>query len=259
MKWLALYFYLGLTFAFAQSRVTLKLIEVSELDVTNLIGIDKFGTLYYFNTDTFYALGSKGNLEYTNLQLSNITTVDTFNPLKLCVFYDDFNTVILLDNRLTEIKKIDFNTLSPFRDVSFVTVANANELWLYNVNSQQLELFDYATNQTKIKTLPLEGEVLDLTSNYNYCWVLTSDFIYTYSYVGTLLSKEKNNGFDAIKTDGNTIYLKKENTILYKLGNSKSYTSFNSFELLIKQFFVTDETLYIYDGKNLYNYQLINN
>jgi hypothetical protein len=214
--------------------------------------------LYYFNNDTLFANGAFGNLEYSNLQLGNISSVNAFNPLRICLFYDDFNSVIILDNRLAEIKKIDFNVLKPFRDISHISVAYDNDLWLYNINTQQLELFNYKTNKTKLKTLPLEGNVLSMTSNYNYCWLLTSEFIYKYSYFGTLLYKERNNGYEAIKTDGNTIYLLKNNTLFYRLNSQDDYIEIDIPELLIKQFFVTNETLYIYDGKNLNQYQLKN-
>ena len=43
------------------------------------------------------------------MQLGEISSIDAFNALKTTVFYRDFNTVIILDNRLSEIMKIDFN------------------------------------------------------------------------------------------------------------------------------------------------------
>ena len=253
------YLFLLLSFAvFGQNQINTVLVKSTPTDNNSLVSIDEFGTQYFFNANTFLARGTFGNLEYSNIQLGNITTANAFNPLKINLFYDDFNTIILLDNRLAEIQKIDFNLITPFRDISHVSSANDNDIWIFNVNTQQLELFNYKTNKTKYKTLPIEGQVLNITSNYNYCWLLTSNYIYTYSYFGTLISKIKNDGFEAIKTNGQNMYLLKNNKLFFKAKSEDNIVNVKIPELLISQFFVTNETLYIYDGKNVNQYQLIN-
>ena len=65
-------------------------------------------------------------LKYSNLQLGPITSANSFNPLKINVFYKAFNTVIILDNRLAEIYKIDFNQTKPYKNIS--TFINYNYL-----------------------------------------------------------------------------------------------------------------------------------
>ena len=39
--------------------------------------------------------------------------------------------------------------------------------------------------------MPISSQVLDITSNYNSCWLLTRAFIYQYNYTGSLVSKTK--------------------------------------------------------------------
>ncbi|TJY36950.1 hypothetical protein [Pontimicrobium aquaticum] len=243
---------------FGQQNISTKLISKQTLDDSTLISIDKFNTHYNLNNTTLFLKGSKGRFEYTNLQLGDITSANTFNPLKINLFYKSFNTVIILDNRLSDIKKIDFNLLSPLRIVSKVSSANDNSIWIFNSNTQQLELFNFITNKTKHITLPTEGNILDLKSNYNFCWLLTDAFIYTYNYFGSLVSKLPNNGFEELAESNGNIILKRGNNLFYLNRDSKKTLPISLPNLLINRFFVTDETLYIYNGEMLHQYQLIN-
>ena len=258
MKIINYFLFLTVFISFSQNTIDTKLISSTPFSADQIVDINSYGTTYYITEYTFYQKETAKTLEYSNVQLGSISRANAFNPLKINVFYKDFNTVILLDNRLAEIKKIDFNLISPFREISHVTSAFDNDLWIFNTNSQQLELFNYLTLKTKAETLPLKGEILDITSNYNYCWVVTSENIYTFNYLGSLISKTKNEGFKAIKTSGKKMLLLKDNKLFIKVMSEDTLTEIKIPELLISQFFVTNETLYIYDGKNLNQYQLIN-
>src|SRR5690606_38794399 len=122
------------------------------------------------------------DIGYNNFQLGDITSVNTFNPLKINVFYRDFNTVVVLNNSLTEIFKIDFNTIQPYKNVTHISSGFDNTLWIFNQDTQNLELYDYKTNTARAKTLPIKGSVLDLKSNHDTCWLLTKNHLYVYNY-----------------------------------------------------------------------------
>ena len=221
-----------------------------------LIAIDNFNTTYHIIGEAFYKTNAEGSINYSNVQLGRISSASVFNPLKINIFYHDFNTAVILDNRLAEITKIDFNNKAPFRVVTQISTGNDNTIWLYNQNTQQLELFDYITQKTRITTLPIKGEVIDMNSNYNYCWVLTKEHIYTYNYFGSLTEKIPNPGFSKLEEDNDNIYLQRENSLFFKHQNVTEIQPIKLPELLINQFLVTDETLYIYDGEILHRFQL---
>lgn len=255
---LYLFFFLSISIS-AQDVIEASLIEKTELDADAFVSTNNFNNTFYILDNVLFKHSeeNKGiDIGYNNFQLGNITSVNTFNPLKINVFYKDFNTVIVLDNRLTEMFKIDFNALSDYKNVSHVTTGSDNTLWLFNENTQQLELFDYKTNTTRAQTLPIKSTVLDLKSNYNYCWVLTQKHLYLFDYFGNLLKKTKNNGYGFIAIDNENIILKKENTLSYLKKDTETIIPISLPNLLINQFFVTTETLYIYNKKNLYKYQL---
>ena len=176
-------------YGLSQESVTAELKETSNIKVEQIFGVDTFGTLYYSDQSaSFYKKTADTIISYANFQLGKITSANTFNPLKINLFYQDFNTVIILDNRLAEITKIDFNTITDYKNVSLVSTGYDNTIWVFNQDLQRLELYDYLNNKTRIKTVPIQSEVIALKSDYNYCYLLTETFIYVYNYSGSFSS-----------------------------------------------------------------------
>lgn len=252
-----LFFFISI-FVFSQENIELKHVSTEKIEADQMIGIDNFGVQYYIANSVFYKKDGDKLINYSNVQLGEISTAKIFNPLKISLFYRDFNTVVVLDNRLAEITKIDFNTLDPLRQVTHISFFNDNTIWIYNQDTQQLEVFDYIALKSKEESLPITGSVIDLASNYNNCWLLTDAQLYTFSYFGSVISKQHNTGFTQLEENNDNLFLLKKNTLYFKSKKGQEIKQLNLPELLIKQFFVTNESLYIYDGENLYQYQLIN-
>ena len=77
--------------------------------------------------------------------------------------------------------------------------------------------------------------------------------------MGSLISKLSHEGFTDLKLWNGILFLLKENMIYYKQKNSDTFLILNLPKVLVKQFFVTNQTLYIYDEEFLHHYQLLNN
>ena len=241
------------------AQTQLELINTGSLPLRaeRFIGVDNFNALYYSLENRIVKTKTDGSsINYSNVQLGELGSVDIFNPLKINVFYDQFNTVIILDNRLAEIYKIDFNIAQPYRYVSLVSSGYDNAIWIFNADLQQLELYDYKTNKTRISCMPVNSEVLDLKSDYNHCWLLTSDFLYQYNYFGSLVSKTKNEGFESLAISDENLILKKADELYFKSKDSDGIIPVKMPRLLIKQFLLTNETLYIYDLEKVHTFQL---
>ena len=243
---------------FSQEYLKTTLIKEDSLQVDTLVSVDNFGTIFFIKNDVFTKKTTQNTLTYNNFQLGKLNWANTFNPLKINLFYKDFNTVIILDNRLAEIFKIDFNTLTPYKNITHVATGFDNTLWVFNQDLQKLELFDYKTQTTRAQTVPIQSTVLDLKSNYNYCWLLTTTFLYKYNYFGSLVKKIKNNGYTELVESNETIFLKKDTNLFYLDKNSETPIPIEIPNLLIKQFFVTNQTLYIYNNKTLQQLQIKN-
>ena len=252
-------FYILLFFSvsiFAQESIEAKLIQKTNLKADTLILVDNFGTVYYLNNDVFNKKTNDNTITYNNLQLGTLHSANAFNPLKINLFYKDFNTVIILDNRLAEIFKIDFNSLSTYKNITHISTGYDNTIWVFNQDVQKLELFDYKTKTTRAQTVPVQSTVLDLKSNYNFCWLLTENYLYIYNYFGSLLKKVKNNGYTTIVESNSNLILKKEQALFFMKHNQEEILPIITPNLLINQFFVTNETMYIYNREILQEYQL---
>ena len=244
---------------FAQESIEAKFIDKTDLKLETLISVDNFGTIYYIENDVIHKKTPENTITYNNLQLGTLQSANAFNPLKINLFYKDFNTVIILDNRLAEIFKIDFNTLSSYKDVSHMSTGHDNTIWVFNQNLQKLELFDYKTRKMRAKTVPVQSAVLDLTSNYNSCWLLTENYLYQYNYFGSMVKKIENQGYTALIESNENIFLKKENNLFFMKSNQDEILPIITPNLLINQFLVTNETLYIYNSETLQQFQLKTN
>jgi hypothetical protein len=254
-------FTIYILFVFSVSIVTQDVIETTfvkkiAFKADDIIAINNFGTTYFISNNVFHKKDGTKTVTYNNLQLGNINSANAFNPLKINLFYKDFNTVIILDNRLAEIFKIDFNALNEYKNVSHISTGHDNTIWIFNQDLQKLELFDYKTRTSRAQTVPVQSAVLDLKSNYNSCWLLTENYLYNYNYFGSLVNKIKNNGYTSLVESNENIILKKGDLLFFFKKNSDNSLPIKIPNLLINQFFVTNETLYIYDNETLQEFQL---
>ncbi len=256
MRWLLFFFFWVPITLFAQESVEAKLVKSTDIQLQQIAGIDNFGIIYLIKDNVFHKIDQNSDVTYSNWQLGNITSANAFNPLKINLFYKNFNTVIILDNRLAEIFKIDFNTLQPYKYISHVSTGFDNTLWTFNIDLQQLELFDYKAGSVRVVTMPVQSNVLDIQSNINFCWLLTEKHLYKYNYFGSIISKIPNEGITEIAEDNGNLIVKKKGKLLYMPKDSEIFIPITINELLINQFLVTNETLYIYDSKTLHQYQL---
>jgi len=263
MKRLTLFFILIGCAAFGQDTIRPVFIKSQPIKAEIIGGFDKFDNFYYttknnsfFKQDASHISSVTNISSFSNVQLGDIASVDIFNPLKINLFYKDLNSFIILDNRLADVFKIDFNTVQPYRNVTHISTGFDNTVWLFNMDSQQLELYDYKQNRSRFRSVPINGKILDLKSNFNFCWLLTQNYLYQYNYLGSMISKIPNNGFENIAISNENLIVLKSGK-LYRMDKDLSDSQpIKLPNLLIKQFFATTETLYIYDGENLHHYQL---
>ena len=246
-------------YSVAQTEISAEFVQKEALKANDIISIDNFKNKYLINDNALILQKKNEQLEYSNVQFGKITTANAFNPLKINLFYKNFNTAIILDNRLAEIFKIDFNSIQPYKNITYISTGYDNTLWVFNQDTQQLELYDYKYNITRVKTLPIQGNILDMKSSYNYCWLLTDNFLLIYNYFGSLIKKIKNDGFTEMAESNENIILRKEQSLFYLEKDSITVVSISIPNLLINRFLVTNETLYIYDHVYLHEFILKTN
>lgn len=244
-----------MSFAYSQ-EVKLVAIEQIPLQQDQFVGVDKYDDLYSIDKNVLYKKTAKKTYQFSALSLGEITSVDILNPLKIILFYRDMNTVILLDDKLSEIERISFNNLPEIRSPKFITKANKNSLWLYNSDTQELEIFDYKTQKVSAHTQPVSAEIIDQQSNFNYCWLLSSGLIKRYNAYGSFVDEFSIPDASAIRFYNHYVLLRQENNMSlldYKRGE---LYPLSIPEIELKDFYTANQNLYLYDGKTVYHYTL---
>ncbi|QAA81686.1 hypothetical protein EI546_08090 [Aequorivita sp. H23M31] len=257
------YLFLLLIFPQIGGAQTVAIKETIPVTMDRFIGVDNFKNTYFLKDRVLNKLGKDGNFVYNALQLGRLTSVDIINPLKVVAFFQDTNTVVLLDNKLNEIERISFNNLRDFINVSAATNAGNNSLWVFNMDTQQLEIYNYRTNMQMVVSQPFPGKLLSQTSNLNYCFTLTPKKLRAFNVYGSLLNEIPNEGYEKIVQLNENLVALKENKLFYIPDFAKrngeilqEAVKLELPEITIKDLQLTNEFLYIYDGKNLHTFTL---
>lgn len=149
------------------------------------IGKDNFGNFYSINENEFKKTSPTQVFFYKNVSLGKIHQVDLQNPLQLVLFYKQFTTAVLLDNQLNETVKINFSELSQPLNPEAVSLASQNRLWVYDILSQKLGLFDVQKSTFQPITPPFKENLKFYQSDYNYFyWIDTKQNLYVSNLFG---------------------------------------------------------------------------
>lgn len=260
MKSIVFLMFLFFQFGFSQS-VSLK--SSTAFIADRFIGMDKFKNTYFLKDRVLHKQGADGSFIFNALQLGRISSVDIINPLKVVVFFQDTNTVVFLDNKLSEIQRLNFNNLPSFMNVSTATNAGNNSLWIFNVDTQQLELFNYSSNLKTTVSQPFAGKMISQASNFNYCFILTQNKVRAFNIYGSILAETDSWGFEKIVQQNENLVALKENLLYYipdfankKKEGPKEIIQIEMPEITIKDLQLSDDFLYIYDGANLHTFSL---
>lgn len=251
MKHLLSAFILVLTAQGFSQEFILKPLQSEMLQADRFIGKDNFNNSYSITDRTLHKTGRDVNYQFTALSLGDITTVDIINPLKITLFYQNANVAVILDNTLSEITRIDFNTITEFRNVSHATTATDRRLWIFNTDLQQLELFDYNLLKVVIPFQTLSQIASIQISNFNLCYIVAENILYSYNIYGALINKSVIPDFINLQQyNDNLIGLSSEG-LFYKPAQGSQFHQVLSTKNDIEDFYLLDEILYIYNKQQL--------
>ncbi len=222
------------------------------------VGYDNYNSLYFVKNNTLNKRSKEQTISYADMSLGTIESVDIINPLKVLVYYANFNTVVLLDNTLNEIERINFNEVDGFANIESVSMAISNSLWVFNKDNQQLELFNYRSGQRILISQPISGNIISQDSSFNFYFLLTKDQLVSFNVYGSILEQTNNPGFTAI--------WEYKNSLIGLGADGKFYSGSagtKQFELpehfaknTQKQLQINGDLLYIYDGDFVFTFKL---
>ncbi len=235
--------------------------EKKSLKADRFIGVDSFENYYYTIKNTLYKKTPTKTYAYNNAQLGTITTVDLSNPLKIILFYRDFNVMVILDNRLNELTdSINFSIEAFAKNVAFVSVSSNNNIWLYSLDDNILSLWNYETKKTIFSTQSLsfykkEFEANKQISTYEYCWLVSDSDVLIFNEYGSFIRSLKSTTIEKIQPylDG---FLYLDTTKIYysdDKGNIREVLIGNP-KHKIDNFMAIKNNLYFFDANVLYKY-----
>jgi len=241
---------------YAQENISLLLKSKTEYNDSIQIAKSYSNSNFYLINNSIVNKTPESTYTYNNINLGELYKIDLFNPLQIKLFYKDQNSIVILDNKLSEIKKINFNYSDPLINVVAFSSANENNIWIFDEISMRLKKYNYIKDSFEKIDIPIEGEVKSLKGNYNYCWLLTNGYLYKFNYTGSLLYKIQINEMDSFNFyKNNLIFVSNNNLFLFDESDNR-LEKISHKKLLIKDFFVINETLYIYNEDFLNQFEI---
>lgn len=252
-------FLLFINISFAQEIQT-EFISKTPLHADTFIGVDELDHVYYLKNNILFKKYDQDTINYSNVLLGKITSVNIQNPFKLVVFYKDFNSVILLDNNLNELtNRIDFTKETLFNNVQFVSASSENNLWLFS-DDTKLHLYNYKNHSIKVQTQPMIFYQSDfntnlIKSNYKNVWLLSEKGVIQFNEYGNFIQFINIENITAIfPLKKGFIYSKNSSFFFWK--NKKSIPISLNYTQTIKNINIKNYSMYIFDGKYIYQYTL---
>lgn len=248
-----------LTMVFAQEqKIESKQISVQKIDMDVFVGFDGMGNLYYIKNNVFYKKNDHELWQYKNVALGKITKIDFQNQLRIMLFYENFNTIILLDNQLNETQKINFSDYETPIVVSATGIGSQNRLWIYNSLTQQIGLFDYLKNTFQSITPSLAGNLKYYQCDFNiFQWIDEKKNWYSVDIFGKISTMGKAPDYDQIQFVNNQeiLFLKDGKLFLQDIRKNTFYTIENV-EKSFKNFYYKDQILSIFTNQGITNYKI---
>jgi hypothetical protein len=255
-------FYLLLLFGFISFGQHQKLkttaLSTTELENKTYIGFDGLGNNYYIKENVFIKEKEAKIWEYKNVALGKITSVDYVNPLQIVVFYEDFNTIITLDNQLNEIQKLNLSDIDNTIFASKVGLAAQNQFWIFNSLTQQIMLFDYLKNTSKNIGNPIQEAIQYTQSDFNnFYWIDEINNWYAVDIFGKATLLASIPPFEKIQIIDSERLLFSRNNVLYCLNNAtKTVYEIEIVEKSFQNYYYKDQILAIFTNQQIKHYKI---
>lgn len=230
------------------------------LEAERFVGVDDFKNIYYINNNILYKKTDKKTFSYSNIELGTLNMVNIQNPFKIILFYADFNTAILLDNNLNELtQKIDFTKETLVNNVTFVTAASQNNLWLY-ADDNKLHLYNYQLMKELLQTQAITFfkdlfNPENIVSTYKHIWILSKNGVLEFNEYGVYITAYNIPDAEQIFPFQKGFIYVKDDAFFYN-----DLTKFIPIELDFKSeaksTFINSANIFIYDGSQVHEYQI---
>ena len=239
-------------------KIETTLLNSIETNQKEYVGTDGLGNNYYIHENVLIKQNTFQIWEYKNVAYGKISSVNIINPLKLIVFYENFQMIILLDNQLNETQKINLADLNNGMVVSKVGMATQNRLWIYDSSKNQINLYNYLNNSLSKIGNPLQEETKLFQSDFNnFYWINETNNWYAINIFGKSTFLANIPPFDSAQIIDDEKLLFAKNDSLYYLNNkTKVIYEIEIVEKSIQNFYYKDQILSIFTNQQIKNFKI---
>ena len=211
--------------------------------------VDNFGNIITVGNNEILKFNSKGDksASFSNSMLGEISTIDASNPLRLLVFYKEFNQVLFLDRNLAEIgNEIDLYEFSENETELLCSSPNGG-FWTYNsINNQAIHISEYG--KTINKSILLSDFWEDIIPSTMH--VYANDLYFLYPEKGILILDQNGQFKKKISIPEIHNFQINQNSIIYA-----KHSGLYSFNALQKE----DTLIYEFDKQEIQNVVIYDN
>jgi len=238
--------------------IPVKLLSNSKAGPQRYVGTDAFGWKYTIANNEFSKEKDGRTLKFRTLSLGEIYTVDIQNPLQIVLFYRKFNTVVLLDNQLNETSRINFSNINQPLVAEAAGLASQNRLWIYDINTQQLGLYDLAKSSFKTLTPPFTDNIRYYQNDYNYFyWIDTTGKCFMVNLFGSVGSLGQAPAYDQVQiVSSSELIIKKDGALYFYNLEKQTQAPVAIVEKSFKSFHYTAQILTIFTDSEINTYKI---
>ena len=243
---------------FSQTTIRAVLRDSVRLQASMYFGKDHLKNDYYASSNVFKKNGTDGLFQYQNITLGILKKVCFTSPLQLLLFYEDFNSVVLLDNQLNETHRVDGNVFETPIKIEAFGLSGQNNIWLYDGFSQKISLYNLKTRAYKNISTPLNSKIKAYFSDFNtFYWIDEANNLFSISIFGKIKMLGFVDAFDAVQiVDDKTVILLKNNQLFYRNMVLQQEFEIEVVEKRLDNFFYSNEILSIFTHNRVSNYKI---
>lgn len=260
MKYI-LIFYFGTLFNIIQAQensLGSSIISKTVLNATSYVGTDEYGSVYFLQNNVLLKETQGKTLSYENIAFGKIKQVLIGNPLEILIFYENFNSVVILDNQLNEMQKINFSATESNIILGGIGISAQNKIWIYNTIDRQLGLYNLVTHNYQKVGVPFVNNKMIYLGSFNFFyWIDTKNNLFSCDNYGTKKYLGIIPDYDvAYISDEKTIcFLKNEIYYILDIPTGKYWFIDKIFENS-KNFYFKNQILSIFTSKEIINYKI---
>ena len=173
-------------------------------------------------------------ITYSNKNLGRPVLIDASNPMKLLIFYPDFNSIVLLSNKLAELSIIQLNNFNQifYQPVAVCKESESDFIWIYDDLTRKLfkldesgivvaqsepfdQLFDFTIQQPKIFSVN-DNVFLYAADEGLLVFDTYANYINTFSQLPNELQQVSESYYTSI-SDGKIIVFNTESTTISEI------------------------------------------